>query len=307
MHISQVIARVLWQCKGLYMLKGIDISNWQAGEKPSDYPIDFCICKATEGLNFVDYYCDSFIQNCIENDILFGYYHFAQSNDPKKEAKFFWNNTLGYCGHGIPVLDYEVWGHNSDVEWCENFLEEYHEISGVWAVLYISASRCGQFENSWIPEKCGLWVAGYPMDYTEFISENTNMPYNIYPWSFAAIWQFTSNLWYKFDGDVAYMDYVAWKKYAGDKTQNTNPKPIEKSIDDLALEVILGEYGTGKQRKKLLGKRYNEVQKRINQLYKIANEVIKGKWGVNEDRKNRLEKAGYPYSTIQHIVNDILS
>lgn len=35
----------------------------------------------------------------------------------------------------------------------------------------------------------------------------------------------------------------------------------------------------------------------------IAEEVIDGKWGVYPDRKNRLEEAGYNYSTIQDIVN----
>ena len=287
-------------------MRGIDISNWQAGEHPKNYNINFCICKATEGINFVDGFCDDFIQECIANGILFGYYHFAQSNNAINEAKFFWENTIGYNKQGIPVLDYEVWGRNDDVTWCEKFIEKYHELSGVWPIIYISASRCGAFENSWIPEKCGLWVAGYPMEYTEFIPEETNMPYNIYPWSFAAIWQFTSSLWNKFDGDIAYMDEKAWKLYAGN-TQSEQPKPKEKSIDDLAFEVILGEYGTGKERKKALGDKYDKVQKRINQFYKIANEVIKGKWGNSEDRKKKLKAAGYPYEAIQYIVNDILS
>lgn len=39
----------------------------------------------------------------------------------------------------------------------------------------------------------------------------------------------------------------------------------------------------------------------------IANEVIAGKWGNGEDRKNRLTQAGYNYSTIQSIVNQKLS
>ena len=263
-------------------MKGIDISNWQAGEHPKNYDIDFCICKATEGVNFVDGFCDDFIQECISNNILFGYYHFAQSNNARDEAKFFWNNTLGYSGHGIPVLDYEVWGRNNDVAWCEEFIDAYHDFSGVWPVIYISASRCGAFENSWIPEKCGLWVAGYPMEYTEFISEDATLPYNIYPWKFAAIWQFTSSLWGKFDGDIAYMDKNAWALYAGNVNSSkpsNDIKPIEKSIDDLAFEVILGEYGVGKERKKALGTKYDAVQKRVDKFYKIANEVIKGKMG----------------------------
>ena len=35
----------------------------------------------------------------------------------------------------------------------------------------------------------------------------------------------------------------------------------------------------------------------------IANEVIAGKWGNGEDRKNRLTQAGYDYNAVQSIVN----
>lgn len=38
----------------------------------------------------------------------------------------------------------------------------------------------------------------------------------------------------------------------------------------------------------------------------IAREVIAGKWGNGEDRKKRLEKAGYNYGIIQARVNEIL-
>ena len=39
----------------------------------------------------------------------------------------------------------------------------------------------------------------------------------------------------------------------------------------------------------------------------IAKEVIAGKWGNGDDRKNRLTKAGYNYATIQNLVNQMLS
>lgn len=38
----------------------------------------------------------------------------------------------------------------------------------------------------------------------------------------------------------------------------------------------------------------------------IANEVIAGRWGNGNDRKNRLEAEGYDYNTIQDIVNQKL-
>ena len=39
----------------------------------------------------------------------------------------------------------------------------------------------------------------------------------------------------------------------------------------------------------------------------IAREVINGKWGNGNDRKNRLTKAGYDYAAIQSIVNQLVA
>lgn len=39
----------------------------------------------------------------------------------------------------------------------------------------------------------------------------------------------------------------------------------------------------------------------------LAEEVIDGKWGDGEDRKSKLEKAGYDYDAVQDRVNEILS
>lgn len=293
-------------------MRGIDISNWQAGISPSALEIDFCICKATEGLGFVDQYCDNWVQECKNSGLLWGFYHFARENEPEDEAQFFYENCLGYMNKGIPVLDYETSNYNN-CEWCERFIDKFHELSGIWCVLYISASRCGEYENSWIPEKCGLWVAGYPWDNPDWTEQD--MPYNIYPWSFAAIWQFTSGLYIdgydgRLDGNIAYMDENAWLKYAQstDNPHNVEkPEKPSKTTDDLVREVLLGEYGDGEDRKRLLGSRYDEVQNRINELYEIADQVINGDWGNGWNRENALNGAGYPYDIVQGIVNSILA
>ena len=67
---------------------GIDISNWQAGFNITNSGVDFCIVKATEGVGFVDKTCDAFVQQCINNNIPFGYYHFNRTNNANKEAEF---------------------------------------------------------------------------------------------------------------------------------------------------------------------------------------------------------------------------
>lgn len=41
-------------------------------------------------------------------------------------------------------------------------------------------------------------------------------------------------------------------------------------------------------------------------IREIAQEVVDGKWGNGQDRKNRLHAAGYDYATVQKMVNEIL-
>lgn len=291
------------------IMRGIDISNWQEGMQPSKMPIDFCIMKATEGIYFVDSFCDSWVSDCISASIPWGFYHFAAKNNPIKEAEFFVEHCKGYFGRGIPVLDYET--ENSDnASWCEKFIARVHDLTGVWCMIYLSAYRLPQYKRSWISEKCGLWVAGYPQHYAYWPTSSA-IPYDISPWEFAAIWQFSSELILhgyvgKLDGDIAYMNEKAWAKYAGMSEEASEKEPVE-SLDDIVKAILDGKYGTGDTRKKKLGKRYDDVQKRINKLYDIANEVIDGKWGNGWNRQQALTGAGYPYELVQRIVNEILA
>lgn len=102
-----------------------------------------------------------------------------------------------------------------------------------------------------------------------------------------------------------------------DGGQPTPAPSGNKTIDELAHEVIAGKYGNGEARKNALGDKYSAVQARVNEILKggstpapskksnetIADEVIKGLWGNGQDRKNRLTVAGYDYGSIQSIVN----
>ena len=102
--------------------------------------------------------------------------------------------------------------------------------------------------------------------------------------------------------------------------------PVEsapsKSVDTLAREVIAGNWGNGQDRVNRLtsaGYNYNSVQNRVNEILSgvsnkpsgksidtLAREVIRGDWGNGQDRKNRLERAGYDYDAVQKRVNELL-
>ena len=100
------------------------------------------------------------------------------------------------------------------------------------------------------------------------------------------------------------------------------PTPAKKSNDEVAREVIQGQWGNGDDRKNRLtaaGYDYNAVQNRVNEILgtgsapakksndEIANEVIAGKWGNGNERKARLTAAGYDYNAIQSLVNQKLN
>lgn len=97
----------------------------------------------------------------------------------------------------------------------------------------------------------------------------------------------------------------------------TTEKAPEKSIDEIATEVLAGIWGNNPERKQKLetaGYSYEAVQAAVNQKKKggasakksvatVAYEVLAGKWGNNPDRKKALIAAGYDYGTIQAEVN----
>ena len=286
------------------VLKGIDISNHQKGFSLSATNPDFVIVKATEGLGFVDKYCDGFVQDAIRLDIPFGYYHFARSNDPGKEATYFYENTKNYVGKGIPILDFEVPNPNSWIEvWCKTF----YQLSGIkpWFYTYDDYINNQGYGTPWIKANCGLWLAGYPRAYTSYPSPNC--PYKHNGWTLAA-WQFTGSLamgGMPVDGDFFYGDRRAWNAYAGidgtgDSSDGMVPGP---TLLELAADVIKGKYGNGADRRAALGSRYDEVQAKVNDLYAKANKVSKGRYGNGAARRQKL---GAEYEIVQYVVNDIL-
>ena len=210
------------------MLHGIDISNWQHGLKLPE-TLDFCIVKATEGFRYVDPYCDGFIQQCISKGILFGFYHFARNSEPEIEAVHFRDNTKGYELIGVPVLDMEDtsivdWG-----AWSQRFVDKYHAMTGVYPIIYASASTLARFKGYPLVKTCDLWIAGYPDSKVRNLKDMPKFPYSVAPWEYAAIWQYSASGriagWNEnVDLDVAYMDRDAWKLYA-----NPNSTDIGKT------------------------------------------------------------------------------
>ena len=301
------------------MMNGIDISNWQGGLDINALNVDFAIMKATEGLGFVDGWCDGWVQQAKAKGIKWGFYHYANNNHPYDEARFFVENTRNYFGEGIPILDIEDSSILSWGDYADAFCHEVRDLTGVPPLVYCSASQLGRFSGYSLVDFCGLWVAGYPYPATWWTDEYC--PYDVQPWSTPVIWQFTSSLRLNgydgnLDGNIAYIDDYIWDKYAnpsGQSQPNPQPEPQpapQKSIDDVAFEVILGEYGNDDIRRDLLaqnGYDYDVIQNRVNEIYDTAYRVINGEFGNDNYRIEALTNAGYNYDCVQHVVNVLLS
>lgn len=261
-------------------LNGIDISNWQRGIDLSKVPCDFVIAKATEGIGYVDKSCDVFIQQAKRLGKKLGFYHFARPrNDAVREAQYFYNNTKNYFGEAIPILDWEA-ENKSDVAWAKRWLDEVHRLSGVKPVIYMSESVVNSYDWSSVANAdYGLWVAKYRdnnPDYNYNMANAGSRP-RVKWWKFYCMWQWTSSgrlngYGGNLDCNVFYGDVSTWDAYVGKSTSTVKPQP------------------------KPTGKTNDQ----------IASEVIAGKWGNGDDRKQRLTSAGYNYTVIQAIVNKLM-
>ena len=302
-------------------MKGIDISNHQRGMDLGAVAdqIDFVIIKATEGLNFVDTYCDGFFQKALQLGKKVGFYHFARNNDAAAEAQYFYNNTKGYVGLGIPVLDWEA---DQSVEWVNAFVEKYHALTSIWPWIYANPWR---FKQGKVNENCGRWVAGYLKNGITDINYgvNNSLPsgYNV---GLVCAWQFTSvgrlnGCSFNLDMDVYYGDAASWDKYAnpnGDTVDAAPQQPSAPTQDapsgstlDLVYHIVTNNIA-GDARKDYCGTRYDEVQDFINHIYEASDETLTseikaGKYGNNPVRETVLTACGNRYQKAQDIINGV--
>ena len=294
-------------------LKGIDISNHQKGIDLSKINCDFVIMKATEGKSYVDPSCDTFFQQALSLSKKLGVYHFANNSDntAEQEANWFINNTKGYIGKAIPVLDWED-NVTDNVDWALDWLQRVEKAYGTKPLIYMSESVVNRHDwSKVVAANYGLWVAKYRdnnADYNYDMSNAGSKP-SVKYWDFYALWQWTSSG--RLDGyngnldcNEFYGDAEAWDKYVGSgkgeveesaPTPQPTPSAPEGSTLDLVYNTMKGQYGDGEARKNALGSRWQEVQDVINHIGSastdtLVEEVYARKYGDGEVRKTVLGK-----------------
>ena len=294
-------------------LKGIDISNYQRGLDLAQIDCDFVIIKATEGKSHVDPLCDTFFQQALKLGKKLGVYHFANNSDntAQQEADWFINNTKGYIGKAIPVLDWED-NITSDVDWALEWLQRVEKAYGCKPMIYMSESVVNRHDwSKVVAGNYGLWVAKYRdnnPDYNYNMSNAGSKP-SVKYWNGYAMWQWTStgrlDGWNgNLDCNEFYGDAAAWDAYVGKgegeidesaPTPEPAPSAPSGSTLDLVYNTMKGQYGDGEARKNALGSRWQEVQDIINHIDSastdtLVEEVYARKYGDGEVRKTVLGK-----------------
>ena len=102
------------------------------------------------------------------------------------------------------------------------------------------------------------------------------------------------------------INWKQFKKLLDGKTTTVDTT----NIDDLVRRTIAGEFGNGSERKRKLGKNYNEVQKIINRGYQqpsvnindLVRRTLSGEFGNGEIRKRKL---GKHYNQVQREINKL--
>lgn len=227
------------------MLNGIDISHHQKGLNISEIRHDFVICKATEGVNFLDPCFHDFMMKAESLGKLMGFYHFArpERNTAKAEAKFFYANTVKWFGKAVPVLDWESKGM-ANVAWAKEWLDTVYSMTGIKPLIYMSEYVVNKYDWSQVAySDYGLWVAKYrdrEID-RNYDMTNAGKKPQVKWWKLYALWQWTSNG--RIDGyngnldcDVFYGDEIAWKKYAGTAHERTHVVQSGETLSRIAKE-----------------------------------------------------------------------
>lgn len=268
------------------MLKGIDISIWQRDNYKAQidqFGQDFVIVRAGFSKT-VDSMCDTFYQYAKSKGKKLGFYFFPLTSDgtPEECAKWAYNQVTGYIGEAIPILDWEAYQTNSvhnvaDVNWAKRWLDEFTRLSEVKPIIYMNSSCEASYDwSAVVKADYGLWIANYGAN--DGINHGTPKTKH---WGTVALHQYTSLLdGRSLDGDVFNGNAAAWGAYCGSKNKQGNTVPTAKP------EVVTPSKKSDEE---------------------IAKEVIAGKWGNGDDRIKRLTNAGYNFTTVQNIVNNMLT
>lgn len=300
--------------------KGIDVSKYQGEinwDKVKASGVQFAIIRCGLGNDLKSQDDKQFERNyaeCRRVGIPVSVYFFSYALTTSKvtsEMSHIKRLLNGKTIDGPVYIDVENtkgldWRTISNEKMLEVMKEFYNQLTAAGYKMGIYSSRSAfwneKMTDAWY-DNVSKWVAEYASKVNDF-----TRTYDI--------WQYSSKG--SVDGISGNVDMnIMYNEVIKSSDTTTDTAPVKKSNEEIATEIINGQWGNGDERKQRLteaGYDYSAVQKIVNERVtktvpvksneEIANEVLKGQWGNGAERKNKLTAAGYDYDTIQKIVNN---
>ncbi|MCC6093965.1 MAG: LysM peptidoglycan-binding domain-containing protein [Eubacterium sp.] len=256
-------------------IKGIDVSVWQGAidfNAVRNSGVDFVIIRAGYGTNSKDKYFEENYRKAKAAELHVGayWYSYADSfSEAVQEAEMFLSTLAGKQFDYPVFLDMEEKKQiEAGTDFCSGLIKSFCdrlEAAGYFAGFYTSASFAGSVVTDAVRKRYCYWCA----QWADACSYEDS----------CGIWQHSSNgsvpgINGRVDMDWSYQDFptvIIGGGFNGySKSADDTPTPVaSKTVDEL------------------------------------AHEVLAGNWGNGEDRKNRLTAAGYDYDSVQSEVNEL--
>ena len=251
-------------------LNFIDISSHQQGMNLesvfSQNDLHGVIVKSSEGVRYVNPYCDPWVQWLIKNDKPWGFYHYLKHDNAIREAQFFVEHCKNYFGHGMPAADYEgSIVNNYGSIYLRDFLKEVYNLTGIKPFVYCNLGVI-QSDQSGFKEivDCGypLWLAQYYYTKETTLGKNILQVGSYYPFDTITMHQYSEKgklIGYSgyVDLDIFYGNRSNWDQLlSGSPPQSDDTIPenewlleaieywenekkeIEKKIDNLKRKLV---------------------------------------------------------------------
>ena len=265
---------------------GIDISKWQGNfdfNKAIAEGVEFAIIKGGGGDDGL--YTDSkFVRNYNEaktKGLPVGCYWFSRARSVEEaltEAEYFYNNIIKGRQFELPVyIDVEhpkmlAVGKDNLTAIVKSFCEKL-EAYGCFVGIYSSKSFFESYMNDTELQQYAHWVAQWAKNCSYKGNENV-----------LGMWQF--------GGET---NLIRTNKVAG--------VTCDQNYMLLDYPSIIKNAGLNGYKKNTCVTSPGEVKPTVKNLEQLADEVIRGEWGNGAERKQRLTAAGYNYDEVQSLVN----
>lgn len=242
---------------------GIDISKHNGNINLEPYKGQFVIIRVGYGHFHLDEKFERNVDECKRLGIPFGVYHYSYAlNEAEAEAEA--RGVLNAIAKYNNDIKVGVW---FDMEDADGYKKKHGFKFSNGTIAPICYKFCKMIEDAGYYS--GIYTSSSWLDYVKGLND-------------------------RFDKWVA-----NWGKNDGTQHTNTSQngtiqqytsKPLDKNI----MYADISRYSRGNT---------TPVKPQLKPIEQIANEVIAGQWGNGSDRKKRLTDAGYNYDAVQKAVN----